>query len=174
MSDTPLLAEEQVVAELSQWGIGYLSRDVELPPFPLRAPDDLLAAIVRQPSSRVRVALIALLLARPEFANAVPAALRRLAPAHAQTLKFLYTAAVLLQQQFAAELQTRLGPRWSLLPDWFADDLRVAGDTPLARLQSLAGHHAQWSGEHLNWAGTYENAARLLLRRWEMEHAWSR
>jgi hypothetical protein len=66
---------------------------------PIR-PSALLADLVRQPSARVRNAVIAVLLAYPDYAEAVPAALERLRPAEQQTLRLFYTAAVLLQQEY--------------------------------------------------------------------------
>ena len=59
----------------------------------------LLADLVQQPSARVRAAVIAVFLAHPEYAAAVPAALERLGPTERLTLRFFYTAAVLLQQE---------------------------------------------------------------------------
>lgn len=164
--------EEELVAELEQLGVRYLSRQHHIEELEARPRHKLLADLVRQPSSRVRTALIALLLAHPEYAASIPTALQDLTPSAARTLKILYTAAVYLQRQYADKLQGFLGANWRWLPDLFSDELGVSGDTPPTRLQSLGQIHARWSGTHLNWAGTYENAVRLLLRRWEMEQAW--
>ncbi|MDI6768375.1 MAG: hypothetical protein QMD04_01710 [Anaerolineales bacterium] len=164
--------EEQVVAELAQFGVRYLSRQSSPGTVFPRAPQDFLAALVRQPSSRVRSAVIALLLARPDFASYIPAALQQLTAPEAQTLKFFYTAAVYLQGQYADALKLFLGEKWRQLPDLYSKELGVSGDTPATRMKALARLHAQKTGEFLNWAGTYENAARHLLRRWEMERTW--
>ena len=168
-----LRAEERLVAELSNLGIGYLSRRSVTRPAPARAPSRLLADMVCQPSSRVRTALIALLLAHPEYAVHVPAALRRLPPEPAQTLKFFYTAAVILQRQYQSELQPLLGSSWLPLPHLFADEFPLPTD-PGQQLQALARLHQERTGQRLNWAGTYEHAARNLLRRWQMEKLWNR
>jgi hypothetical protein len=133
---------------------------------------DFLAALIRQPSSRVRSAVIALLLARPDFASHVPAALQQLKAPDAQRLRFFYTAAVYLQGRNADDLRLFLAEKWQQLPDLYSMELGISGDTPESRLKSLACLHAQATGEHLNWMGTYENAARHLLRRWEMERIW--
>jgi len=164
----PIL-EEQLVAELEKLGVGYLSRQSETVSIRVRAPQVMMAELVWQPSSRVRAALIPLLLAHPEYAGQVPAALRRLDDRHGQTLKFFYTAAVFLQEQYGRVFQEILGTKWKMLPDLFSTELRVSGKTPKARLNALARAHAGWSGVQLNWAGTYENAVQHLLRRWEME-----
>lgn len=171
-TQAPLQAEEQLVAELERLGVRYLSRQSDAGVVKARAPQELLADLVRQPSSRVRAALIALLLARPDYAAHVSAALENLTREQAQTFKFFYTAAVCLQQQYAGMLQVFLGANWRWMPDLFSDELGLSGDTPAARLKALARLHAQRTDAQLNWAGTYENAARHLLRRWEMERTW--
>jgi hypothetical protein len=172
MSMASRQTEEQVVAQLEQLGVRYLSRQAHVDPTPARPTHDLLADLVHQPSSRVRTALIALLLAHPDYCAAIPAAIQQLTPSEVLTLKTFYTAAVLLQRQYADRLQEFLGSEWRWLPDLFSDELGVEGDTPLARLHSLGRIHTRWSGVQLNWAGTYENASRLLVRRWELEQAW--
>ena len=162
-------AEEQVVAELGRLGVSYLSRQtVDSDRFPY-APDELLRQLVCQPSSRVRVALISLLLARPDYAGHALKALDGLSPEGAQRLRIFYTAAVILQQKYADQLQTTQPGHWRKLPDLFSDDLGIAKGPVERRLQELARLHAQWSGNNINWAGTYENAARLLVRQWELE-----
>jgi hypothetical protein len=165
-------AEEQLVSELARLGIGYLSRQSADNSSRVYAPHELIAGLVCQPSSRVRSALIALMLAYPGYAVYVPRALRLLKTDQAQTLRFFYTAAVILQKMYAQGLQPSLGTKWRNLPDLFSDELGLTGDSPAARLRNLARLHARWSGENLNWAGTYENAAQHLLRRWDREKAW--
>lgn len=163
-----LNGEEQLVAELAQLGVGYLSRQTE-DLAPVRAPQIILAELVRQRSSRVRIALISLLLAKPEYAMLIPAVLKRLNPKEAQILKILYTAAVYLQQLNAEFLKDFQKSSWRELSDLFSMELGVTGSSPEARLQVLAELQAQWTGAHLNWFGTFENAARNLMRRWQLE-----
>jgi len=168
-----LRAEERLVAELSDLGIGYLSRRSATRPRSARAPGQLLADIVCQPSSRVRTAFIAVLLAHPEYAAHVLNALHRLPSEPAQTLKFFYTAAVILQRQYQSQLQPFLGASWLTLPRLFGDEFPLPAD-PRQQLQALARLHQERTGQHLNWAGTYEHAALSLLRRWQMEKLWTR
>ena len=167
-----LQAEERVVAELACLGVSYLSRLSDTQLAPALPPQALLVELLRQPSSRVRVALVALLLAHPEYAEFVPAALTRLTGPEAQTLKFFTCAAVYLQEQYAEPLHFFLGTRWRQLPDLFSSELGLSAGMPEARLRSLAKLHVRQSGQRLNWAGTYDNAARNLLRRWKMEQTW--
>ena len=165
--------EERVVAELELLGIRYLSRHTSDRAERVRPPDVLLADLVRQPSARVRAAVIAVLLAHPEYAEAMPAALERLRPAERRTLRLFYTAAVLLQQEYAGRLRAFVARQW--LPDRFAVDLDLPGAaSPRERLTALGRQHRQQTQAYVNWVGTYENVARRLLRSWEAEARWNR
>ena len=165
--------EERLVAELELLGIRYLSRHTSDQAESVRPPDVLLADLVRQPSARVRAAVIAVLLAHPEYAEAVPAAMERLRPAERLTLQTFYTAALLLQQEYAERLRSFVGSR--PLPNRFAADLGLPDiASPRERLATLAQRHRQETQTDINWIGTYESVVRRLLRSWEMEVQWNR
>jgi hypothetical protein len=165
--------EERIVAELGLLGIRYLSRCTSTLAKNVRPPDALLADLVRQPSARVRSAVIAVLLAHPEYASAVPAALERLGPAERLTLQLFYTAAVLLQQEHAERLQRFVDGRQ--LPDQFSAGLGLPKSAaPRERLVALGRQHRQQTQAHVNWTGTYESVVQHLLRSWELETQWNR
>jgi hypothetical protein len=173
--ESSLLEEERIVAELEQLGIGYLSRQTPDRAQHVRAPETLLADLVQQPSARVRTAVIAVLLAHPEYAAAVPAALAKLQPAGRMDLRLYYTATMLLQQEYAHCLRSVVGPGWQRLPDLFSAEFGVPAEgPPRERLLHLGRVHHRLTGVAANWAGTYENAARHLIRRWELERQWNR
>jgi hypothetical protein len=165
--------EELLVAELEILGIRYLSRQSQTRSDKVRPAAQLIADMVRQPSSRVRMALISLLLAHPEFGENTPDALTRLTNVEGMKLKLIYSAAVLLQRIYAGQLQAYLMGNWRWLSDWFSVELKVSGNTPEERLMNLALIHRHTTGIALNWRGTYENAAQQLLHQWEMEQIWS-
>ena len=111
----------------------------------VRPPPALLADLVREPSGRVRAAVIAVLLARPHYAEAISDALERLSPMERQTLLFLYTAAHLLQQRYAARSRPHVA--WRPLPDRFAVDLNMPPTaTALERLAALGDCHSRVAG----------------------------
>jgi hypothetical protein len=56
-SEISIQGEERLVAELAQLGVNYLSRQAVVPTIP-RLPRIILAELVRQPSSRVRTAVL--------------------------------------------------------------------------------------------------------------------
>lgn len=176
-SDPQELAEEErLVAELGLLGIRYLSRQTAFQPAKVRTREALLADLVRQPSARVRAAVIAVLLSHPEYAEAVPTALERLGPSDRLTLQSFYAAAVLLQQEHAHRLRPFVTTGWRWLPSlgrvstgW---DLPSEG-TPREKLAALGREHRRRAQEMVNWAGTYEQVARQLLRQWELESRWN-
>lgn len=170
-----LTDEEILVAELECIGIRYLSRQTDYRAEHVRPPADLLADLIRQPSARVRESVIAVLLAHPEYADATPDALARLAPAEKLGLRLFYTAAVLLQQQYARGLSPLLAGRWQWLPDLFSAELGVSPrGEPCERLARLGQEHQRRTKVVANWAGTYENVARKLMRAVELETRWNR
>lgn len=175
--DSDRQREERLVAELELLGVRYLSRQSTYQANSVRPPAALLADLVRQPSPRVRAATIAVLLARPEYAEAVPAALDRLKPPEAFTLRAFYAAAMLLQEQNADRLQSLMGPRWRPLPELseITQDLNLPTQaTPLDRLAALGQEHRRRSQKTVNWVGSYEKVARRLIRSWELESQWER
>jgi hypothetical protein len=165
--------EDRVVAELAQLGVGYLSRQGTGEPPRTSSPDILIADLIRQPTSRVRVAVISLFLAHPEYAQYVPAALKSLPGRHAQILKIFYSAAFLLQKQYARSLRPFLGGTWKWLPDLFSQELGLADVSPKEQLKKLAQTQTELMKAELNWAGTYNSAAHQLLRRCQMEKEWN-
>ena len=166
--------EDLLVAELARLGVGYLSMQANAEIKQPLPPHKLLAKLIQQPSSRVRLALISLLLARPEYARHVPAALKELHGRQALTLKLFYSAAVVLQGKYIHEIGKYFDHPVQPLPALFAEEFHLPASSAEAQLKTLAQIHRERTGMSLNWAGTYENAARHLLRRWEMEQAWKK
>ena len=169
-----LAREDAVVAQLARLSVGYLSRQSVSEPKQIQSPDVLIANLIRQPTSRVRVAVISLFLAHPEYSEYIPAAIKLLSKKNAQVLKIFYTAAFILQKQYAKALMPFLGVKWKRLPDLFSKELGLAVVSQKEQLKKLAQAHAELTKTELNWMGTYDNAARHLLRRWEMEKEWNR
>jgi hypothetical protein len=166
--------EEQVVAELSLLGISYLSRLSEDFIDRPRVGWALLADLVRQPSSRVRSATIALLLEHPEYSEQMPVAIRKLHATNRMTLKLFYTAAVFLQHIHYDDLKSFQGGRFSWLPDLYSTELNIQPDEdPNQSLVYLGKRHQDLTGIHVNWVGTYQNVFAHLINRRKMEIEWS-
>ncbi len=169
--------EEDLVAELELLGVRYLSRLSDYRATEVRPPATLLADLVRQPSARVRAAAIAVLLAHPKYADAVPRALERLEPDDAFTLRAFYAAAALLQRQHAPRLRALMGARWRTMPSLrkVTTELNLPSQgTTIEKLAALAGEHQRRSQKMVNWAGSYQQVARQLMRSWEVHNQWKR
>jgi hypothetical protein len=165
--------EERLVAELQMLGIRYLSRKESFQVQRVRPAHQLLADLIRQPSSRVRMAVVPLLLAKPDFAQAIPAVMQSLAGDDALLMKILYTAAVYLQQIYQTQHIQSLPQRDQLLPDLFASELGISNELDEREcLKVLATIHQAFSSLSLNWAGTYENAVQKWLHQIALEAKW--
>jgi hypothetical protein len=166
--------EEATVAELELLGIRYLSRQTRDRAVSLRPPDALIADLVRQPSARVRGALIALFLAHPRYSAAVSDALERLSPSECWDLQVLYTAAMLLQQEHTEALRPHLTTAWLWLPDLYSKEIGVPTEgTPQQRLVTLGERHRSHTRKVVNWVGTFEKVIEQFLRSRKLEAAWS-
>lgn len=170
-----LAAEDRIVAELEHLSIRYLSRENGDALSEPRSPSTLLADLMRQPSARVREAVIAVLLLHPTYARAVPAALTQLEGSDQLALRFYFTASVLLQREYVDLLRPHLSEPWQWLPDLFSSELGIPGrGAPRERLERLGAAHRAHTGSTVNWTGTYENVAHKLIRRWQVEGQWNR
>ena len=166
-----VLTPSQLVDALSVLGVPFLrggsgiATTVE--------PGDLLAALATSDEARLRLALIPLLLAHPEFSAYVSALRKQLSPAADAILCCYYTAAYWLQQKHYARVLARTGPIQPL-PDLFGAELDLVAYTdPDAALHALSARQQVLSGRVLNWSGTYEHAAQTWLRHLEREAQWN-
>ncbi len=166
--------EDQFVAELRQLGITYLSNRLITPPKSPRSPEQILADVIKQPSSRVRTAVIALFLLHPDYAEYLPTALGLLNENQRQLLKLFYTAAVHLQRIYQNDLINTLGSELMMLPDLFGEDLGIL--SPLSSqdaIQQLGIRHQEITHSLTNWTGTYKNVVHHLIRYKQREAQWN-
>ena len=165
---------DDLVSELNRYGLRFMRGTGDLGSEPQLSPVELMVALTDQPEARLRLALIPLLLVRPQLATSISAALARLDPPAQLTLKFFYTAAVFLQQIHAARLSPHIS-RIENLPDLFSSELGVAQSGTLEdRLHQLGRQHRARTGQFVNWVGTYQSGAAHLLRQLEQEALWQR
>lgn len=163
---------DQLVDALNRLGVPFLAGG-EADVASSLSPAELLAALAGQTDARLRLAIVPLLLCRPDLARAVPEATTHLTEPALTTLKLFYTAAVLLQQEYAAELCDLLG-HWEPLPDLFSKDLKIPPTgSPETRLKRLGERHRTLSGLAANWIGSYRYAAERLIKRLEWEAQWA-
>ncbi len=183
-----LAAADELVGALDELGLHVLSGGIK--PNRVIPPAELVAGLVMQSDARVRLALIGLLLYRPDFALAVPLATSSLCARHASvrsrrrrarqacrdhdllTLKLYYTAAMLLQKKYHAPLSQLLG-EYEQLPDLFSKELAVSATGSFdARLRELGEQHKALVETGINWVGTYHHGAKRLIKRLQCEVKW--
>jgi len=171
---------ETVAAALTQLDVHFVTHTGRVIGARLaQQPVALLASLAEQDESRLRLGIIPLLLRHPEWASLVPQAVRQVSPRRRNVLKLYYTAALLLQQKYAARLEQSLGT-FQFLTDWYSNELGVpARGNPDRRLRILAHRQQERSGLVLNWLGTYEHVAERFVRQLDMaqgnyEHAHRR
>jgi hypothetical protein len=165
---------DRLVTELNRWGVHFVTGGAPEWSVPSLPSPELLAGLAAQSEARLRLALIPLLLVHPELAAIRPGALGRLSEREQLTLKYFYTAAVILQQFHAEQLWALLG-RYDPLPDRFALELGIpTTEDCLDRLKHLGERHRTFSGLAINWVGTYRHAADRLLKQLSLERQGSR
>lgn len=133
----------------------------------------LMAGLAIQDDARMRLALIPLLLSRPDLAPAaVLEANSYLSGVGAFNLKLFYTAAMLLQKTYRLKLETLLGQQ-EPLPDLFGETLAITPiGSPATRLRELGERHKALIGVRANWVGTYHHGAKRLIKRLQCEIEW--
>jgi hypothetical protein len=164
---------EELIGALNALGVHFLAGGESGTRSAGLSPARLLAMLAEQGDARLRLAIVPLLLCRPELARAVPEAISLLSEPGLTNLKLFYTAAALLQQEYGSSLHD-LTERWEPLPDLFSKELGVPSRGSLeTRLRSLGERHRAASGVAANWIGTYRYAAERLIKRltWEVEWA---
>ncbi len=135
-------------------------------------PAVLMASLAASDEARLRLALIPLLLRRPDLARDAAAALRLMGSAAQICFKCYYTAAVLLQHKYRERLEALLGSVIPL-PDQSSAELGVSGRSdPDEALQLLADRQRELTGRSINWRGTYEHGANRMLQALERREQW--
>lgn len=167
-------SEAALAAELDRLGLRFVTSSAEdAPPFAL-STEDLIAALASSKEARLRMALIPLFIAHPEYSRFVSQVSQELVGQAQITLVCYYTAAVLLQRKYAQRL-LRLGLEVSDLPDIFGHSLALPLNSSAdALLLRLAEQQTQMSGRPINWYGTYEHAMERFIRRLELEAVWAK
>ena len=138
----------------------------------LLTPVELIAGLSMQDNARMRLALIPLLLSRPDLADAAAEAARHLSGLASIHLMLYYTAATCLQKIYQSQLKELLGEQ-PQLPEIFNRKLYIQPNiSPEFTLTKLGEVHTQFTGIKANWVGTYHHGAKRLIKRLQCEIAW--
>jgi hypothetical protein len=167
------LTGDQLASELERLGVDFVQNSPSNCLKSSLEPDSLLAGLAASPEARMRLAIIPLLLHRPEYAVSAAAAEQGLSPSQRTYLHCYYTAAFLLQKINADSL-SKMQPGFTELPDLFSVQLGIAGEgDPWRRLEALARRQAQLSGEAINWLGTYIHAVEAYIHTRKLKAVWT-
>jgi len=171
MNINTIPSAEELVGTLNALDVPFLSGGIKSTQ--KIVPAQLIAGLAMQPDARLRLALIPLLLSRPDLApTAVLEANSYLSGVAAFNLKLFYTAALLLQETYQSKLDELLGQRQTL-PNLFGEKLAIAPTgSAETRLRELGERHKALIGVRANWVGTYHHGAKRLIKRLECEIQW--
>ncbi|MCJ7657865.1 MAG: hypothetical protein MUO67_01810 [Anaerolineales bacterium] len=162
-----------LIDNLNRLGVHFLVGDGHSGLVDILEPAALISGLVSQSDSRIRLALIAVLLQRPDFANDAHKALDLLDEPQKLNFKLYYTAAHYLQVAYANQLLDLLGP-YHMLPDYYSEELNIEKNKSVKnQLMQLAERHKEITSLPLNWYGTYNFAAQRVITRLNKERAWA-
>ncbi|MEP7200483.1 MAG: hypothetical protein ABI874_11750 [Chloroflexota bacterium] len=131
---------------------------------------ELISALAQADDPRLRLALIALFLARPAFGSLMPSAVAQLPMPAALALKQYYTAAACLQRYWRTRLSAVVANPMPL-PDWFSRDLNLPDlDVLYGRLalRALADQMAAQHDDADFWTA-FQKSFEDFIRQREME-----
>ena len=163
----------QLIDNVNRIGVHFLVDESDTNSTDILTQAEILAGLATQPDARMRLALIAVLLQRPDFAEYVHQAIAPMVEPNKITLKLYYTAAHYLQIIYATQLMDVLGSH-EKLPDCFSEELKIEKEIHATeQLRRLAERHKVITGIHLNWYGTYNHAAQRVITRLKKERTWA-
>ena len=113
---------ETLVGALREMGVSYLVPSDAVSEPALACPETLLRALLRQPDSRLQLAIVPLFLRNPTLASCVPLLVARLDANLSLELRTLYMAAAYLQRHWQSRLGLYLDDM-SMLPDLFSEQM---------------------------------------------------
>ncbi len=162
-----------LVAELNARGVHFIAGDTHTLE-PQLLPEELICGLTKSHSPRIRLALIPLLLLRPQLSLYLRDAVNQFDDDFAAiTLKCFSTAACILQKKYNTQLQPIAGAILQDIRDDFSGELGVCVYTQCdLALNALAARQAQLTQLDLNWRETYDQAAQHVLRRYKREATW--
>jgi len=168
-----MIEPKQLIDNLNRIGVHFLVGEGYPGLAEPLTPAELLAGLAAQSDARMRLALIAVLLQRPEYAEYAQESLELLDETQKLIFKLYYTAAHFLQIIYTDQFRDEFGNYYNLL-DYYTEELHIEEDNSVAnQLKRLADLHKEITGLPLNWYGTYHFAAQRVITRLRKEQAWA-
>ena len=166
-------ARESLVAALRDRGISYLAPSDAVASEAPETNEQLLFALLNQDDSRMRLAIVPLLLRHPGISESVPELVARLDDVASLDLQTLYMAAVYLQRNWRSRLSIYLDDV-TLLPDLFSHQMGLPppqdrfGKTGLVELADAWQARSQYPFERLQ---ALNNTFELFIGQLRLEKA---
>ena len=132
----------------------------------------LITGLITSKDARLRHALVAWMLVKPDAHKNVPVAYDLLGKEYGTWLRVLYSVAIQLQQIHSAVLSDFVQP-WYRLPNYFPQESCAPRD-PVIALQEVSDECARLYGSHINWTGTFNHIAASVIRRLTLQREWTR
>ena len=163
---------DALVAQLRERGVRFLapSQD-DSTAAPRVSPNELILRLISHPDARLRLALVALLILRPNWGSYVHSEMHGLAEPVRTELQALYTAAVYLQRLWRTRLGIYLG-KFEVLPDLYSSQLGLPAAEERhgkAGLHALSAWQTHRSPYPFNWLASYNKVTNLLFEQLRME-----
>lgn len=151
---------DEMLHALQQWGVPFLSgaRASEAPS-PLTSCE-LIQSLIESDSERLKLAVTAFFLIRPERAADVHAVLPHLDQRGSTLLKYYYMAAAYLQVLWQTAL---MSPKQMLLPDYFSEALGLPPPTIPQSHMGLVALEEKFQ-EAVGWPYNYRSSFDALVR----------
>jgi hypothetical protein len=163
---------DALVAQLREEGIRFLAPSQDDFTAASRvSPNELILRLIGHPDPRLRLALVALLILRPNWGSYVHSEMHGLAELLRTELQALYTAAVYLQRLWHTRLRIYLG-EFNVLPDLYSSQLGLPAAEERhgkAGLHALSAWQTRRSPYPFNWLASYNKVTNLLFEQLRME-----
>ena len=166
-------ARESLVAALRDRGISYLAPSDAVASEVLETHEQLICALLHQDDSRLRLAIIPLLLRHPGISASVPDLAASLDDVASLDLQTMYMAAVYLQRNWRSRLSIYLDDL-TLLPDLFSNQMGLPpsdeqfGKTGLVELADAWQARSKYPFERLQ---AINNTFELFIGQLKLEKA---
>ncbi len=166
-------SRESLVAALRDQGITYLAPSDAVATQVPKTHEKLLQALLHQHDSRLRLAIVPLLLRHPEISESVLALAARLDAELSLELQTLYMAAVYLQRNWRSRLSIYLGDM-PLLPNLFSHQMGLPlpderfGKTGLVELADAWQARSKYPFDRLR---ALDNTIELFIGQLKLEKA---
>ncbi|HET7767933.1 MAG TPA: hypothetical protein VFN74_04095 [Chloroflexota bacterium] len=170
-----MVSDAALVAALREHGVRYFTADPDetQPSHETLSPQRLLSELAQADSARVRHAIAALFLVKPELAPLVPEVVEALTDGAKGVLIEAYIAAVYLQRAWRTRLRRYFGEQPELPPLW-VDQLGLPSPDERFGRAGLAALHARQRRGATARHGAYEQVALNLFGQLVAERGTSR